>query len=121
MEKQNLNTQITKNVILLNNNVNRDDRQYDRQWTQIYRLMQSHPALYRNQNHRYPDELFKEGVNMAWAKFDRAKITKILKQRKIAISIENSDRIVSALITYFNQMAIGHTIDIWRKETYRAV
>ena len=85
--------------------------------------MLKHPKLYRNQNYKYPTELFREGFNMAWAEFNQNKIQTIinnLEKQGIEINISNANYIISYLIRYFNRMAINKTVDIWRKETYIA-
>jgi hemolysin-activating ACP:hemolysin acyltransferase len=115
---QNPNQEILKSIIDLVNN--KTDHKH-RNWTKMYRLMQQHPKLYRNQNQRYPQELFREGANMAWASFNQRRIQEILQnleQDGIEITLTNANRIISALILYLNRMAINQTISIWRKETY---
>lgn len=91
-----------------------------RHWTRMYRSIRQHPR-YRSRSNRFPDELFQEGLNSAWAEFNQEKIKGILHRLEgegIEITVENSDRIVPVLIHYFNRMAHNQTISIWRKESY---
>lgn len=114
-----LNQEILEAIILV---VNTKDNRH-RHWTKMYKLMLKHPQLYVNQDHKFPNELFQEGFNMAWAEFNQEKIKSILyslEKKGITISITNANTIISYLIAYLNRMTKNKTIDIWRKETYIA-
>lgn len=93
----------------------------DRYWAKMYYQIQQHPSLNQNHNNRYPDAIFQEGIQEAWATFSKSQIQKIFSRceaQDIEIYIENSDRLVSELIKYLNTVIRNKTIDIWRKETY---
>jgi hypothetical protein len=115
MHQITLNKTIMAEILLL---LRTGDRHH---WEKMYHLFQQHPSLNLNRNHRYPDELFREGTQEAWATFSQAQIQKILSRcemRGIEICLENADRLVPELVKHLNTVIRNKTIDIWRKETY---
>ncbi|OKH17127.1 hypothetical protein [[Limnothrix rosea] IAM M-220] len=92
----------------------------DRHFTRLYRLINQHPQLNRNQSKRYHPELFQEAVQEAWLVFYRKNLRNLLNKLETqgtAIAPENAAIIVIRIIKELNILIRNKNVDLWRKET----
>lgn len=93
----------------------------DRHFTRLYRLIEKHPQLNRNQRQHYHQELFKEAVQEAWLILYQRNLQHLLHKLEIestAIAPENATKIVTAIIKHLNRLIRNKNVDLYRKETY---
>ncbi|MGB2926452.1 MAG: hypothetical protein WBB82_14210 [Limnothrix sp.] len=92
----------------------------DRHFERLYRLINQHPKLNRNQRNRYRQEIFEEAVQEAWLIFYRKNLKALLKKLEVegtAIVPENATIIVTCLVKHLNRLIRNKNVDLYRKET----
>jgi hypothetical protein len=92
----------------------------DRHFSQLYRLINKHPKLNRNQRKHYSQAFFEEATQEAWLVFYYKNLQTLLKKLEAqgtAIAPENANIIVTRIIKELNILIRNKNVDIWRKET----